>query len=245
MNTREIKAELRNRANPAKAIFFPRFFKAGPGEYGEGDRFIGVTVPNARAVAKQFAAAPPGILAQLLRSPIHEERLCALLILVAQYERAEKRKAEPEKERLFLFYLANRKGVNNWYLVDLSAPRIVGAWLSERDKSLLDEFARSPNLWERRIAIVSTLYFIRRDDFGPTLRIAALLVNDREDLIHKASGWMLRELGKRNEEVLLRFLREHYADLPRTTLRYAIERFPIERRRSCLAGKFERGAGGR
>ena len=238
MHVAEIKRELRKKADRSKAAFLPRFFKTGPGEYGEGDRFLGVTVPNTRLVAKRYAAASPDVVDTLLHSGFHEDRLCALLILVHQYARAETFEDEREKERIYGFYMAHRRQVNNWDLVDLSAPRIVGAWLHDKGKEELWALAESASLWERRIAIVSTLYFIQRREFSVTLRIARSLFRDKEDLLHKATGWMLREVGKKDEPVLAAFLRDHYHQIPRTTLRYAIERFPEKKRKSYLNGEW-------
>jgi 3-methyladenine DNA glycosylase AlkD len=223
----KIRDELRSAADPAKAVVLARFFKTGPGEYGEGDRFMGVVVPKIRKIVRAHLQAASGEVLKLLRSPYHEERLTALLILVEQYRRGD----ATQKKSIYAFYLANASRINNWDLVDLSAPHIVGAQLYTKNASILTKLARSKYLWERRIAMLSTYYFIRQGKSGAALRIAELLLHDPHDLIHKAVGWMLREVGKRcSREVECRFL-DQYADvMPRTMLRYAIEHFPEELR---------------
>jgi 3-methyladenine DNA glycosylase AlkD len=214
---------LQSMANPAKAKILARFFKTGPGEYGEGDRFLGVVVPKIRTVVKQHRQATLGDIRQLLRSPYHEERLTALFILVGQYTRGD----ETCKKTIYHLYLASTSCINNWDLVDLSAPHIVGAHLYGNDSSALTRLAHSKNLWERRIAMLATYYFIRRGKSREALRIAGLLLQDPEDLIHKAVGWMLREVGKHcSIEAECRFLDHHAAVMPRTMLRYALEHFP-------------------
>ncbi|MBM4147588.1 MAG: DNA alkylation repair protein [Lentisphaerae bacterium] len=228
----EMKLALRKAASPADAVQLARFFKTGRGEYGEGDRFLGIRVPALRAVVRRFtsdAAVGDGLC--LLRSPWHEERLCGLLVWVALFERED----AGCRRRIYTAYLANADRVNNWDLVDLSAPNIVGEWLLARPTNTLDRLARSRCLWERRIAIVATFAFIRRGRFGETLRIAEALLADREDLIHKAAGWMLREAGKRDESALRGFLDRHAPRMPRTMLRYAIERLPDRDRRRYMA----------
>jgi 3-methyladenine DNA glycosylase AlkD len=207
------------------------FFKTGPGQYGEGDRFLGVRVPELRKFARQFGSLRlPGV-ASLLRSKYHEERLLALLILVRQYGRGD----DDEREPILRFYLDHLRFINNWDLVDLSAAQIVGRHLEHRDRGLLYELARSSKLFERRIAMIATHHYIRNREYGDALAIAELLLHDREDLIHKAAGWMLREIGKRDLEVEEKFLRKHYRDMPRTMLRYAIERLPEPERKRYLA----------
>ena len=230
-----IRRELRQQANPARARISQRFFKTGPGEYGAGDRFVGLTVPQIRRLAQQYRLLPPTATQQLLQSPIHEERLLALLILVDAFAAAD----GVGQEQIYKIYLQNTQSINNWDLVDTSAPLIVGAFLWKRSKAPLRQLARSANLWERRIAMVATLSMIRRGEFGPTLRLARQLLVDREDLIHKAVGWMLREVGKRNRVVLEKFLRRYYRQMPRTMLRYAIEHFPKRRRLQYLRGGAE------
>lgn len=227
-----IRRALRARACAADARALQWFFKTGPGEYGEGDVFIGVKVPGIRAVARQYRAMPLRTVSALLASRIHEERLLALLGLVDQFQRTD----PARRGGLYRFYLAHTARINNWDLVDLSAPGIVGGWLFDRPRAQLDRLARSRSLWERRIAIVATLTFIRAGQFGDTLRIADRLATDPHDLIHKATGWMLREVGKRDQAVLEAYLRPRCRTLPRTTLRYAIERFPEPLRQKYLRG---------
>lgn len=219
-----VRKALRQFGSPARAAGAARFFKTGKGEYGEGDVFMGVTVPECRLVAKEFRALPLGEAEKLLMSRVHEERLTALLILVARFERGD-------RERVFRLYRKRMDFINNWDLVDGSAPQIVGGWLEDRPRGLLDEWARSKDLWRRRIAMVATFHFIRRGESEDAIRIAGLLVGDRHDLIHKAVGWMLREVGKRADAGALdRFLRRHAAGMPRVMLRYAVERLtPAER----------------
>lgn len=218
-----IRSSLRSMSNPAKAKMLLRFFKTGPGEYGEGDRFLGVVVPDIRKVVKSHRDAARKEVMKLLRSPYHEERLASLLILVEQYGSGD----ASRKKTIYELYLSSTRRINNWDLVDLTAPHIVGAHLFGRDTSILTKLALSEYLWDRRIAMISTLYFIRQGADREALRIAELLVRDSHDLIHKAVGWMLREVGKRcSVESELRFLDSYAAVMPRTMLRYAIERFP-------------------
>jgi 3-methyladenine DNA glycosylase AlkD len=211
------------------------FFKTGKGEYGYGDIFLGVTAPDLRRIAKKFSQEISlQELTELIRSPIHEVRLCALIILVNKYKKED-------SDKIYRYYLKHLNSVNNWDLVDTSAPHIVGDYLNknpEKSKILL-EFSRSENLWIRRISIVSTLAFIKNNEFNKTLEIAKLLLSDDHDLIHKAVGWMLREIYKRDEVLIKRFLRQNYAQIPRTTLRYAIERMDKEERLLYLKGNFD------
>jgi len=229
----EISARLRRFGDTEKARFLQRFFKAGPGEYAEGDRFIGLKVPQVRQLLSEYRGVTPTDALHLLMSPIHEERLFALLALVRCFEKGD----EGIREQVYTLYLANTNHINNWDLVDISAPQIVGGFLLERDRGPLDLLARSESLWERRIAIMATFAFIRQNRFDDTLAIARLLLHDRQDLIHKAVGWMLREVGKRVPAVEEGFLREHCRVMPRTMLRYAIEKFPEEKRRMYLKGE--------
>jgi 3-methyladenine DNA glycosylase AlkD len=210
-----------------------RFFKCGRGQYGEGDAFLGIMVPALRKLSKEWTSIAVGEALKLLQSRWHEARLLALMILVRQYERGD----DTMRDEIYRRYLANTDRINNWDLVDISAPSIIGAHLLDRDRAPLYLLAKSKFLWERRIAIISTQHFIRCGDFADTLRIAEILLDDPHDLIHKAAGWMLREVGKRDQPVLERFLRKHARLMPRTTLRYAIERFPTELR----AGYMRRG----
>ena len=229
MSVSQIKKELKKAGNPQKAAVLKKFFKTGPGQYAEGDIFIGVMVPQVRAIVKKYIHINLKDALHLLRSPIHEERLTALLILVAKY------KKENIKNRIFELYLKNTKFINNWDLVDLSAEHIIGAHLMARNRALLMDLSRSPNLWERRIAVLSTFHFIKHNSFDPTFRVSRMLLNDKEDLIHKAVGWMLREVGKRDQKTLEEdFLRRFYRAMPRTMLRYTIERFPAKKRLAYL-----------
>ncbi len=217
--------DLKSLSNPAKAQVLRRFFKTGPGEYAEGDQFLGLTVPQTRGLVKKYQDLPLSSIKTLIRSPIHEERLAALLILVRRYRK------EDERKRIFDFYAAHLAHVNNWDLVDSSAEHIVGPWLLHRGKSLLYRLAKSENLWERRVAMLSTFHYIKRGDARDALKIAEALLSDQHDLIHKAVGWMLREVGKRCSLAELEsFLQKHGRDMSRTTLRYAIERLPAPRR---------------
>ena len=232
MKAAYVRKELKSMADPYKAAILQRFFKTGPGQYGEGDIFIGVMVPQSRQIAKKFSRLPLGEVRTLLYSRIHEERLVALLILVRRYSSVSS--GMEEKEKIAKFYLDHIKQVNNWDLVDLSAPNILGAHLvdSSRDRRrLLYRLAGSDNVWERRIAIVATHHFIRNGDFSDTLKIAEILLQDRHDLMHKAAGWMLREVGKRDTAAEEAFLEKHFSVMPRIMLRYAIERLPEDKRR--------------
>ena len=230
MRGKDFRRNLHNFAYLERAKIMQHFFKTGEGEYGEGDIFLGVTVPDSRKVAKKFAHLPIDEMKVLLDSRVHEERLVALLILVHKYSTASR----IEKEEIAKFYLGNIKQVNSWDLVDLSAPSILGDYLMNRDKSLLFRLAKSCNLWKRRVAIVATLYFIRKNEFRETLKIAEMFLADKHDLIHKAAGWMLREVGKRNLIAEEAFLNKHYTVMPRTMLRYAIERFPEKKKRHYM-----------
>jgi len=230
MDAFEVKKELQRSANPEKAKLLQRFFKTGPGQYGEGDIFIGVTVPILRQVAKKFRDLAIEKVELLLQSAIHEDRLVALLILIHKYSGVSGK----EKEGIVKFYLDNLKQVNNWDLVDLTAPTILGAHLKGSSRKMLYRLAGSDIVWERRAAIVSTLHFIRNNDFEDTLKIAEMLLSDQHDLIHKAVGWMLREVGKRDVAALETFLDKHCGIMPRTTLRYAIERLSDKKKRRYL-----------
>jgi len=227
-----LSAALRALASPELVALQQRFFKTGPGQYGEGDVFLGIKVPPVRALAKRHHDVELDTITTLLHSKYHEERLFALLLLMQFYERAS------DKDRIAAFdlYLGNTSHINNWDLVDVSSPHIVGRHLADRPRKVLHRMARSSSLWERRIAIISTFYFIRNNDFDDTLSIAKTLLHDEQDLMHKAVGWMLREVGKRDLEAEETFLLQHYQDMPRTMLRYAIERFPEQRRQQYLKG---------
>ncbi len=232
MKTNNIKDALKEKADAGQAALLQRFFKTGKGEYGEGDIFIGIKVPELRKTAKEFREMPLTEVEELLKSNIHEERLTALMILIFKYEK----ESVGGKGKIFNIYLKNTKYINNWDLVDLTAPQIVGDYLLERDKSILIRLASSPNIWERRIAVLSTFRFIKEREFALTLRIARLLLKDEHDLIHKAVGWMLREIGKRHLSIEEEFLKANYKRMPRTMLRYAIEKFPGEKRKDYLLG---------
>jgi len=233
MSLSEIRKEISKQKNPAQAINLQRFFKTGKGEYGEGDIFYGIKVPVQRNISKQFKDLLLNDLKVLILSKIHEERLIAAFILVDQYKRGDEKK----KKIIFDFYLKNRNGINNWDLVDLSAPKIVGEYLIDKEKDLLYKFAQSKDIWKKRISIISTQTFIREHFFEDTLKISEILLHDRHDLIHKAVGWMLREIGNREMETEEEFLKKHYKTMPRTMLRYAIEKFPEQKRKAYLESK--------
>lgn len=235
MTAQKIQKYLRQFASKDKARLLQGFFKTGPGQYGEGDKFLGVMVPDVRRTVKEFAEAPLPEVQKLLRSSFHEERVLALLLLVRKFETGD----DGAKKRIYTLYLKNTKYINNWDLVDLSAPKIVGPYLDGGSRSLLYRFVRSKSLWERRIAILATFHFIRQSDFVDALALAETLLADKEDLMHKAVGWMLREVGKKDVAVLEGFLRKHYGRMPRTALRYAIERFPETKRQKYLKNKIQ------
>jgi 3-methyladenine DNA glycosylase AlkD len=231
---RDVVRELKAVADPKRAASNAWFLKTGKGEYGEGDRFLGIAVPLQRRIALRYRHLPLADIKRLLASPIHEHRAVGFEILVAQYERGD----DAQRARIFQFYLRNARRANNWDLVDGSAPYIVGEHLKTRARGVLDRLAASKLLWERRIAIVSTLTLIKNGEIKDTYRIAEKLLADQHDLIHKAVGWALRETGKVSRPALLRFLRANYELMPRTALRYAIEHFPQAQRKRILAGKF-------
>jgi len=241
MDITELRAfnrALTRAVDPKKAAFFPRFFKTGKGEYGEGDVFLGITVPKCRQIATQFRHASFPQLQALLNADAHERRLIALLILVQSYQDAIKHKNSKLMEAIVSFYLKNTKRVNNWDLVDLSSHHILGAFLESQEHpphEILTHLARSRILWERRIAMVSTYAFIRKNKHTEAIRIATMLLGDQHDLMHKASGWMLREIGKRDQNELRKFLDLHARTMPRTMLRYALEKFDDNTRKRYLA----------
>ena len=226
------RAALRAYSDKSDARVRQRFFKTGPGEYGEGDQFLGVRVPATRRVARKFRELPLTDTLTLLQSAIHEERFLALVILTHKYRKG----TSSEQSKIYKEYLHNTQYINNWDLVDASAEHIVGAYLKNRSRRALYELARSDCLWERRIAIMATFHFIKNDQFDETLKIAEMLIADTEDLIHKAVGWMLREIGKRDQNMEASFLNKYYQRMPRTTLRYAIEKFPEDIRQQYLKG---------
>lgn len=219
--------------DPVRAAGAQRYFKTAPGEYGEGDVFAGVSVPSLRKLARECRALSLADAVRLLHDPVHEVRFVALLLMVQKFEEGD----AAQQERVYARYLKNTRFINNWDLVDVSAERIVGPYLRERDKAPLETLARSPLLWERRIAVLSTFHMIRHRAYSDTLRVAERLLDDTEDLIHKAVGWMLREVGKRDRHVLEAFLRNHAGKMPRTMLRYAVERFPEPLRLRYLRGE--------
>jgi len=226
-----VRKRLRALADPARATFLLGFFRTGPGEYGEGDRFLGINVPQIRTLAREFASLPLDDIERLLESSLHEARLLALVLMAGRYARSDAKM----QEQLYRLYLRRTDRINNWDLVDTSAPQVVGAHLWKRSRAPLRRLARSKSLWERRIAMVATQYFITRGDFDDAIAIAETLLSDREDLIHKATGWMLREVGKRDEATLLRFLDRHAAAMPRTALRYSIERLSPAKKKQYMS----------
>jgi 3-methyladenine DNA glycosylase AlkD len=231
---KQVKEVLLSHADATKAAILARYFRALPGGYGEGDLFLGINVPQQRTVAKQFKGLGLADLVPLIKSPYHEMRLTAVFILVGIYNAA---KGEADKKVAVDFYLEHISSINNWDLVDSSAPHILGAWLFEKEKTLLYDFAISGDLWLQRIAIISTHYFIKKGHFEDTFALAALLQNHQHDLIHKAVGWMIREVGNRDQPAAEEFLCSRYKQMPRTMLRYAIEKFPPIRRGQYLKGE--------
>jgi 3-methyladenine DNA glycosylase AlkD len=225
-----IRIRLESLADEPTSEILRGFLKTGPGEYGEGDRFRGIRVPVLRKLCREFRHAGVKVISELLDSPWHEDRMLALLLLIERYRASSER----GREALYAFYCSRTERINNWDLVDVTCPHIVGRHLHARDRSPLYRFVQSPSLWERRIAIVSTFHFIRKNDFADTLALAERLLADPEVLLHKATGWMLREVGKRDLPVLVAFLDEHATAMPRTALRYAIERLPEEQRLAWL-----------
>ena len=233
-NIQSIKNELNQYTTPEKAEFLPRFFKTNPGGYAEGDKFIGVTVPDQRKVAKKYYQdLELKEVSQLLKEPIHEYRLMALIMLVYKYEKS---KTESAKKAIVDLYLNSTAHINNWDLVDLSADKILGPYLLDKDRDILYQLANSNDLWKQRIAIVTTYHFIKNKQYHDTLALAKILLHHKHDLIHKAVGWMLREIGKRDFAIEYEFLKEHYKKMPRTMLRYAIEKFEEELRQRFLKG---------
>ena len=222
-----IYQEFKELENKEKAKIMQGFFKTGKDQYGEGDIFLGLTVPQQRKLAEKYKNLQLKELQELLNSKVHEHRLTALIILTIQYKN--------NKEEIFNFYINNTKNINNWDLVDVTAPNIVGKYLLDKERTILYKLANSNHLWEKRISIISTFEFIRNNQFDDTLKISEILLKDNHDLIHKAVGWMLREIGKRNKEVEVKFLKENYKKMPRTMLRYAIEKFPEKERKEFLS----------
>lgn len=233
---KDIQQSLRQYATPERKKKIEWFFKTGEGQYGEGDEFIGVTNPDVRQVARQYKDIDLQEIELLLHSPIHEDRLCALILLVNK----NKKYTLEQRKDIANMYIVNLQYINNWDLVDLSAHYILGRAIADdiHPISILSDLAHSPILWERRIAIISTMYFISQGNINPSLQIAQKLLTDKEDLIHKAIGWTLREAWKKSPKIVEQFIKDNYTQLPRTTLRYTIERFPEEKRLKFLRGKF-------
>lgn len=226
-----LRKDIKKLSNKKRALASQRFFKTGEGEYGFGDVFVGLTVPQCRELSIKYRDLTFEELYKLLRSEVHEERLIALLIMVHNFQNEEML-----QRRIYEFYLKNTKFVNNWDLVDSSADKIIGGYLLDKPKTVIYKFAKSKNLWERRIAIISTFHFIKNDQFEDTLAISEILLPDENDLIQKAVGWMLREVGKRNKELEIKFLDKHYKNMGRTTLRYSIEKLPEKSRKAYMIG---------
>ena len=224
MDINDFKKELNSFGNKNQAIILRGFFKTGKGQYGEGDIFLGIKVPIQRNISKKYDLELSEI-QELFNSKIHEHRLCALFILIEKYKKSS------NKKQIFDFYLKNTKNVNNWDLVDLSAHNIIGNYLLDKDRFIIHKLANSDNLWKKRISIIATFAFIRNHDFSDCLKISKILLNDKHDLIHKAVGWMLREVGKRDMKVEEDFLKKYHKTMPRTMLRYAIENFPESKRK--------------
>jgi 3-methyladenine DNA glycosylase AlkD len=230
-NLIDIKKEILKAADPSKAKLLQGFFKTGQGEYGEGDIFLGITVPEQRKIARKYKDLGLKEIQELLNSKFHEHRLIALLILIEKYDKTD------DKKEIVDFYLKNTMNINNWDLVDLSSHKILGDYLLDKDRSILFKLARSEDLWEKRISIISTFAFINKNQSEDSFKIAEILLNDKHDLIHKAVGWMLREVGKRvSQDAEEEFLKKHYKNMPRTMLRYAIERFDEDKRQFYLNG---------
>jgi 3-methyladenine DNA glycosylase AlkD len=232
MNAKETSKRLREMGDKEDARFLQGFFKTGAGQYGEGDIFLGIRVPAIRKLAKEYNNLPTKEILSLLKSPYHEERLLALILFVNAFIKGD----ETIQKKIYDLYLANTRYINNWDLVDISAPNIVGAYLLTKNRKPLYQLAKSKSLWERRIAVLATFFFIKNNQFEDSIKIAGILLQDKEDLIHKAVGWMLREIGKRDTEREEAFLQKHCRTMPRTMLRYAIERFAPSKRRKYMSG---------
>jgi len=232
-NISEIKIIIKTKADPQKAVASKRYFKCGKGEYGEGDQFTGLTLIDVREIAKQYKNISLKEIEIILKSKIHEERTIALAILVEQFKKAK----EKQRTAIYKLYLKNTRFINNWDLVDISAPKIIGPYLENKNRNILYKLAKSKLLWERRIAIMSTFHFIKLKQYSDTLKLAEILLKDKHDLIHKATGWMLMEIGKQNRGVEEKFLQKYYQQMPRTMLRYAIEKFPETLRQQYILGQ--------
>jgi len=229
MSLKELKKDLGALADKNRIPDYQRFFKTGKGDYGEGDIFIGVKVPNIRKITKKYKDLSIPAISELVSSPIHEERMCALIIMTLRYPQ--------DKDTFYKLYLQNLRYINNWDLVDVTCPRIVGDYLLDKPRDILYKMAKSKNLWEKRIAIISTFMFIKNDEYEDTLKLAEILLTDSHDLIHKAVGWSLREVGNRTKVVETEFLKKHYKTMPRTMLRYAIEKLLEPERKKYLNGE--------
>lgn len=230
MKSEEIQKELETYIDPVKKEYLPRFFKTGKGQYGEGDKFLGVVVPHTRLVARKYKDEPFEVMAELLQSEWHECRLCALLMMVERFKKCD----ETGRKEIYQFYLSQTERINNWDLVDLSAPYIVGEFLKDKSRGDLYRLAESSLLWEQRIAVVATATLIRNNDFIDILRLSERLLNHEHDLMRKAVGWMLREMGKRNKDLLVQFLDRFHKEMPRTMLRYSIEKMTDEERKHYM-----------
>lgn len=230
MKSEEIQKELEAYIDPVKREYLPRFFKTGKGQYGEGDKFLGVVVPHTRLVAKRYKDEPFEVMAELLQSGWHECRLCALLMMVERFKKCD----ETGRKEIYQFYLSQTHRINNWDLVDLSAPYIVGEYLKDKSRDDLYRLAQSSLLWEQRIAVVATATLIRNNDFIDILRLSERLLNHEHDLMRKAIGWMLREMGKRDKDLLVQFLDRFHKQMPRTMLRYSIEKMSEEERKHYM-----------
>ncbi|MDH5656047.1 MAG: DNA alkylation repair protein [Spirochaetia bacterium] len=228
-----LKIELKSLADRKVAEHSQRYFKTGPGEYGEGDVFIGLRMPQIRSLAKKYSKLSFSDIENLLKSEIHEKRMLAVILLVNAYKKA----AEPDQKKIYQMYFKNKKYINNWDLIDVSCPHVMGGYLYKNDRSVLFKLAASGNLWDKRLAVMSTFYFIRNGDFNDSFKICEMLLDDEEDLIHKAAGWMLREIGKRNPKEEEKFLDRHAEKMPRTMLRYALERFSESKRKKYMSVK--------
>jgi len=229
----KIKKDLKKKSNREKAAVLQRFFKTGPGEYAEGDVFLGIKMPDTRQIAGKYSDVPLDDIKKLLKARVHEERMTALLIMVSKFKKGN----EKERKELYRVYLDNTENINNWDLVDATAEHVVGAYLEDKEKKPLYRLAGSSSMWERRISVLSTFRYIKKHSFDDALRISEILIDDKEDLIHKAVGWMLREIGKRDIKKEKAFLERKYKNMPRTMLRYAIEKFPEKERQAYLKGK--------
>lgn len=234
---KELQKEILKLKNPLKANLLSRYFKTGKGEYGEGDVFLGLTVPQLRDIAKKYSHLKLNNIKNLLKSKFHEFRMTGVFILTYKYKKAD----IEIKKQIFNFYIRNKKGINNWDLIDLSSPNIVGDYLKDKDKSILYKLLKSENIWDKRIAVLATFGFIKIKNYKDSLKIAEILLNDKHDLIHKAVGWMLREIGKQDIKTEELFLKKYYKKMPRTMLRYAIEKFPQSKRNFYM--KKSRGGG--